>query len=44
MTSSVLFKIVDEYTSWGKLVTPAINALLDGFISNYDPVQKSSMK
>lgn len=37
MTSSVLFKVIDECTSWGKFFTPALSGLLDAFVVNDDP-------
>lgn len=37
ITSSLLFKALDECTPWGKFVTPALGGLLDAFVVNYDP-------
>lgn len=41
VTSSLLFKALDECTPWGKFVTPVMGSLIDAFAVNYDPtVQK----
>ena len=36
LTSSTIFKVLEECTGWGKFVTPALGGLLDSFVGTED--------